>query len=430
MTALDMWGTPFLALIAFANSIPFLSYLIPAEPAFAFAGTRIASGTGWSWLIAAYVGAWCGCQCSFWIGRLAGNRFVDRVGADGGVIARIRGLYERRGPMMVVIAQMIAPLSTLAQAMAGVFGMNPRTYAVISLLGAAIEIGQYALLGYLGATVLAAFGLTPGQFFLEWVGPYAAFALLTLLIVLGGARIVRRGHAPLGLRFAYACAYSFALVVAVSLGSLAISSDREALVEPVPFSTACGIFDQQLVASAGPTPLHPAQPINLVLTGIDPEAALAEAGWLRSPAISQGNIDVLEHAHFTWSGLPPASTLLVEGRATALAWQEARGAIPRVQLRLWPVAVPDGAPSVYLGSVARIDGVSFLLDGWLPTLTYDLEAKIDIERDRFGATLSKLTSARTGIFAPAAIIEDGGYETDGRVIEVKQGSMFFELCER
>jgi len=278
MTALDTWGAPFLLLLAFANSIPFLSYLIPAEAAFVFVGTRLASGSGWSWLIAAYLGAWCGCQCSFWIGRLAGSRFVDRLGTDGGVIARIRDLYQRRGPMMVVIAQMIAPISTPAQAMAGVFGMNPRSYALISLLGAGIEIAQYALIGYLGATVLAAFGVTPGQVLFEWVGPYAAFALLFVLIVLGGARLVRRGRAPLALRFAYASTYTFALVVAVSLGSLAISSDRDVFVEPVPLSAACGILERPLIASAGPTLLHPAQPINLVLSGFDPEVALAQAG--------------------------------------------------------------------------------------------------------------------------------------------------------
>lgn len=428
MTALHTFGAPLLMLIAFANAIPFLSYLIPAEPAFAFAGTRIASGSGWSWLIAAYVGAWCGCQCSFWMGRLAGSRFVDRVGAESSLIGRIRSLYERRGVFMVVIAQTIAPISTLAQAMAGVFGMNPRTYALISLVGAAVEVGQYALIGYLGATVLAAFGLTPGQFFFEWVGPYVAFALLLVLVVLGAARIIRRGRATLFLRLAYASAYSFALVVAVSLGSLALSSDREILVEPVPLRTACRILAQPLMASAGPTVLHPAQPINLVLTGFDPKIGLSRAGWLRSPSMAQGDTDVLEHARLTWSGLPPVSTLLLDGRATDLAWQKARGTIPRVQLRLWPVEVPNGAPIIHLGSVARIDGISLQLNGWLPTLAYDLEADTDAERDKFGAALSNTVAAQTTLLPLQVVPAEREFETDGRVLEIKKGAAFVDLC--
>jgi len=144
--------------------------------------------------------------------------------------------------------------------------------------------------------------------------------------------------------------------------------------------------------------------------------------------MAEGNIDVLEHAYFTWSGLPPASTLMVDGRATVMAWQEARGAIPRVQLRLWPVQVPDGAGPVYLGSVARIDGISMRLDGWLPTLAYDLEANIDIERDRVAATLAKLTSARAALLGQAGTVENSQYETDGGVVDVHRETTILNLC--
>ncbi len=62
--------------------------------------------------------------------------------------------------------------------------------------------------------------------------------------------------------------------------------------------------------------------------------------------------------------------------------------MPRTQLRLWPVAVPEGAPPVYLGSVVQVDAVTLCLSGRVPTLAYDLWPATDEARNRDAALIA------------------------------------------
>ena len=153
---MESWGVPVLFVATVVNSLPVVSFLVPTEPAYLYIGTQLASGTGWVSLVACMLGAWIGNQGAFWLGRTAGARVVNRMKVAGGVIERTKERFDRAGARFVVVAQLIWPIATLAQVMAGVWGMRPRTYLVASFFGAVLAIMQYAFVGYLSAVGLRA----------------------------------------------------------------------------------------------------------------------------------------------------------------------------------------------------------------------------------------------------------------------------------
>ena len=123
--------------------------------------------------------------------------------------------------------------------------------------------------------------------------------------------------------------------------------------------------------------------------------------------------------------------------------------VPRVQLRLWPVTVPEGALPVFLGSVVQVDAVTMRLSGRVPTLAYDLWPATDEARDAKAAALAvailDATVALVGPGDPTATFEptpgEDPFEThpvavaneffsDGQAAEVRVPSApsLAELC--
>ena len=143
-------------------------------------------------------------------------------------------------------------------------------------------------------------------------------------------------------------------------------------------------------------------------------------------------MDALEALRLTWAGTPPAATILLDDMPTDLAWQERPGAVPRVQLWLWPIIVPGEEP-VFLGSVVEIDEVTFRLHGPVPSLAYDLRLRTDDTRDRVAASLaSALSEGAISLIGPDEPLEvPDEFTTDGNTAEVRpQGSEgLVAMCE-
>ncbi|MGR3464403.1 VTT domain-containing protein [Limimaricola sp.] len=411
------WGIPALLLATMINQLPVISVFVPTEPVYVYLGTQIPDG-GWTSILACMLGAWIGAQGSFWLGRTAGARVLARMNAAPAAMHRAQSLFERRGAPFVVIAQLIWPIATLSQVLAGAWGMWPRTFVVVSGVGAVLAVSQYVAIGYVSARGLAALGLQPEEPLLVWLGPYWVSIGLALMLLVGTALILRRARHALPLRVAYAGLLALAMFVAVNLGSLTGRAQAANRVAPLPLSLACRALDETLVARTGDTPLHAAQPVNLALIGFDdPATLLRELGWLRNRTYAGDDLDAVEVLKLTFEGLPPASSILLDGVATDLAWQKARGTVPRTQLRLWPVAVPDGAPPLYLGSVGRIDTVTLRLSGRVPVLAYDLFPFTDTARNREAEAIARaVAGARWQLVGPRAPVEaESQFESDGRL---------------
>jgi len=400
------WGAPMLLLVTIINQLPIISVIMPTEPVYVYLGTQLADGTGWRSLFACVIGAWIGNQGSYWLGRSAGAALIERMKVGTGALARARGLFDRYGAGFVVVSQLIWPIATLTQVMSGVWGMRPATFFLASGVGAVLAIAQYAAIGWVSAVGLAALGLQPEESVLVWLGPYWVLIGFGALLLLGTALILWRGQRALPLRIAYVALLALGMLLAVNLGTLTGHTDARERRVPVPLETACRVFDETLIARTGSTPLHSAQPINLVLVGIEePEVALEDLGWLRNRTYAGEPLDAWEVVWLTLRGLPPASALLLEGASTDLAWQEERGTVPRTQLRLWPVAVPEGAPSLFMGSVAQIDAVTLRLSGRVPTLAYDLWPATDEVRNQEAALIAAaIPSASLAFVGPGELM--------------------------
>ncbi len=413
------WGEPALFLATIINQLPIVSVFVPTEPVYVYLGTQLPQG-GWTSLLICMLGAWIGAQGSFWLGRTAGARVLARMNAAPAAMARARRLFERRGAPFVVLAQLIWPIATLSQVLAGAWGMRPATYLAVSALGAPLAVLQYAAIGYVSASGLAALGLAPDEPLLVLLGPYRLLIGLALLLLIGWALILRRAKHALPLRIAYAALLALAMFGAVNLGTLTGRTDAAGRLTPLPLDLACRALDETLIARAGETPLHAAQPVNLALVGFDAPASLLEGlGWLRNRTYAGGDLEPTDILRLTYEGLPPASSVLLEGIATDLAWQKERGVVPRMQLRLWPVAVPTGLPPIYLASVGRIDAVTLRLGGRLPlpVLAYDLFPFTDSARNREAEAITRaIPGANWRLLGPSALPgEESQFESDGRI---------------
>ena len=423
------WGWPLVLLATIVNQLPIVSFLVPTEPVYVYLGSRLMGdeATGvtdgpWFLLFVCVLGAWVGNQGAFWLGRSVGGPVIARMRVAEGATARARARFDRHGAGFVIVAQLIWPIATWMQVMAGAWGMSPRTYLVASLAGAALAIGQYALFGYLSAYALDTLGLATDESLLVVIGPYRVLLGFIVLLGLGAAIILTRGRGHPVLRIAYVVLLGLAMLIAVNVGTLDNRRGLQSRMAPLPLATACSLLDATLVARSGPTALHVSRPINLVLTGIeDPAALLASEGWLRVRTYVGGPMDTLEALRLTWNGTPPAATILLDGMPTDLAWQERPGAVPRTQLWLWPVIVPGDDP-VFLGSVVEIDEVTFRLNGPVPSLAYDLRLQTDPTRDRVAVGLATAASGSTTPIGPDEPLEIADeFATDGNAVEVRAG---------
>jgi membrane-associated protein len=128
--------------------------LVPSETVVIAAGVLAANGDLRIELIipAAAVGAVCGDNVSFWVGRTLGERIADRVftGDRRRHLDRAHRMLEERGGYLIVIARFIPGGRTAATFAAGSLDWAWRRFIVFDVLAGAIW-GSYAgLLGYFG----------------------------------------------------------------------------------------------------------------------------------------------------------------------------------------------------------------------------------------------------------------------------------------
>jgi membrane-associated protein len=128
--------------------------LVPSETTVIAAGVLAAQGKldiGFI-LPAAAVGAVCGDNVSFWIGRTLGERIADKLFAGNRRrhLDRAHRMLEERGGYLIVIARFIPGGRTAATFAAGSLDWAWRRFIVFDVAAGAVW-GSYAcLLGYFG----------------------------------------------------------------------------------------------------------------------------------------------------------------------------------------------------------------------------------------------------------------------------------------
>lgn len=127
MRANQEWAIPIVFLVAFAECVAVLSWLVPATVFFtAFGAAAGASGLNLIPLaIAASVGAGCGFWISYWVGLKLGPRVGDYwpLNRDPQMLERGHAFFEKWGVASILIGHFFGPLRAVIAIVAGIVKM-------------------------------------------------------------------------------------------------------------------------------------------------------------------------------------------------------------------------------------------------------------------------------------------------------------------
>lgn len=155
------WAIPLVFLLAFGESLAFLSLLLPATVILLALGVLIGeSGIAfWPICIAAALGAFFGDWVSYWVGY----HYKERAGQlwplskHPQLLVRGHAFFDRWGVFGVFIGRFFGPLRAIVPLVAGICAMPQRYFQVANLASAMIW----------------AFGiLAPGAFGIQWLAKW------------------------------------------------------------------------------------------------------------------------------------------------------------------------------------------------------------------------------------------------------------------
>jgi membrane protein DedA with SNARE-associated domain len=155
------WAIPIIFVLAFGESLAFLSLLLPATVILLALGALIGeSGIAfWPIWAAAAAGAFFGDWLSYWIGY----HYQDRVAhmwplsRNPQLLARGHAFFERWGVLGIFIGRFFGPLRAVVPLVGGICGMPQRYFQLANVTSAMIW----------------AFGiLAPGAFGIKWLSQW------------------------------------------------------------------------------------------------------------------------------------------------------------------------------------------------------------------------------------------------------------------
>lgn len=159
----EAWAVPIVLVLAFAESLAFVSLLVPATVILLALGALIASaGLGfWPIWVAAAIGAIVGDWLSFWIGRRFGPGIgqVWPLSRHPGLLPRAQLFCARWGMAGVFFGRFLGPLRAAVPLVAGICAMPQVKFQIVNIAS---------------GLIWAAGVLAPGAFGLDWI--HRAFA--------------------------------------------------------------------------------------------------------------------------------------------------------------------------------------------------------------------------------------------------------------
>ena len=152
---LDTFGLAGLLIIVFAECGLLIGFFLPGDSLLFTAGLLVAAGTFdvplWTLLVGVPIAAILGNIVGYWIGRKAGTPLFERPDSrlfKRKYIEQTAEFFERRGPFAIVAARFVPVVRTFVTVVAGVSGMNYRTFITYSAIGGVLWGAGVTLLGY------------------------------------------------------------------------------------------------------------------------------------------------------------------------------------------------------------------------------------------------------------------------------------------
>ncbi|MBI3902640.1 MAG: DedA family protein [Nitrosomonadales bacterium] len=148
-----VWVYAILFLIIFAETGLVIVPFLPGDSLLFVAGALCGMGSMEMHILMPLLmlAAFCGDNTNYWIGRLVGNRLVQR--ADSRFFRRehldkTHAYYEKHGGKTIIFARFLPIVRTFAPFVAGIGLMSYRMFLAFSALGSLAWIGSLTLAGY------------------------------------------------------------------------------------------------------------------------------------------------------------------------------------------------------------------------------------------------------------------------------------------
>ncbi|MCC6779209.1 MAG: DedA family protein [Hyphomicrobiales bacterium] len=147
----EVWAAPIVFVLAFAESLAFISLLVPAWAALVGIGVLIASGdlSFWPIWVAGALGAAIGDWLSYWIGLKLGPpvAHVWPLSRHPELLPKGEEFVQRWGPVAIFIGRFFGPLRASVPLVAGVFRMPSWEFQVANFTSAFVWAGVLLTIG-------------------------------------------------------------------------------------------------------------------------------------------------------------------------------------------------------------------------------------------------------------------------------------------
>lgn len=138
----EAWAAPIVFVLAFGESLAFVSLLLPATAIlFATGGLIGATGIGfWPIWTAAAAGAIMGDWVSYWFGFHYKHRIVEMwpLSRNPAMIVRGEAFFRRWGTASIFIGRFFGPLRCVMPLVAGIFAMRQVPFQIANVASALI----------------------------------------------------------------------------------------------------------------------------------------------------------------------------------------------------------------------------------------------------------------------------------------------------
>src|SRR5262245_43982811 len=146
-----VWAAPVVFLLAFGESLAFISLFLPAWAALIGIGTLIMAGglDFWSVWVAASVGAALGDWLSYWIGRKLEHtvQHIWPLSKHPDLIPKGEAFVKKWGALAIVIGRFFGPLRASVPLVAGIFEMPFWRFQIANFASAFLWAGMLLTLG-------------------------------------------------------------------------------------------------------------------------------------------------------------------------------------------------------------------------------------------------------------------------------------------
>jgi membrane protein DedA with SNARE-associated domain len=155
----EAWAAPIVFLLAFGESLAFISLLLPAWAALVGIGVLISSGgvNFWPVWVAGSVGAALGDWLSYWIGGKLGPpvAHVWPLSKHPTLIPKGEAFVKRWGVLAIFIGRFFGPLRASVPLVAGIFAMPYWRFQIANFTSAFVWAGVLLTIGDVAAKLVA-----------------------------------------------------------------------------------------------------------------------------------------------------------------------------------------------------------------------------------------------------------------------------------